>query len=385
MKNESAIIIGAGIGGLAVARALAVRGCRVTVLERYDRAVGASVRNFGMVWPIGLPNGPLYERALLSRSIWLEMLQEAGIWHDTCGSLHVAYAEDELAVLQQYAEANRSLRPCRMLSATAALDMSPALVATGLRGALFNADEMVVDPREAIRRLPAYLSEKYGVQFHWRTPATAVETGVVHSGKQRFEADRVYLCNGPEFEQLFPELWAAAPITRCKLQMLRMVAQPSDFRLGAALCGGLSLAHYAGFEQAADLAPLRARYRAEHADLLELGIHVMAAQNGMGEVTIGDSHAYAHTHDPFDEQSVNAKILGYLSTFVRLRDPRIVQTWHGIYPKLTDGSSEFVMEAAPGVTVLNGFGGGGLGMTQALGLAEQLVAGDYRIKQSLAA
>jgi len=382
MKNESAIVVGAGIVGLAVARALAVRGCRVTVLERFDRAVGASIRNFGMVWPIGVPNGVLYERAMLSRGIWLELLQGAGIWHDSCGSLHVAYADDELSVLQQYAEANRGHRPSRMLSRDAALDLSRALVPEGLRGALFNADELVMDPREAILRLPAYLTEKYDVQFHWRTPVTAVDTAVAHSGSRRFEADRLYLCNGPEFEQLYPELFAAAPITRCKLQMLRLVAQPVDFRLGAALCGGLSLVHYAGFEQAADLAPLRARFQHEHADLLDLGIHVMAAQNGSGEITIGDSHAYAHTHDPFDEQAINAKILGYLSRFARFADPRVAQSWHGVYPKLTDGSSEFVVEAAPGVTAINCVGGGGLGMTLSFGLAEELIAGRYAARQA---
>lgn len=384
MKNESAIVVGAGIVGLAIARALAVRGCRVTVLERYERAVGASVRNFGQIWPIGVPNGALYERALLSCGIWLELLQDTGIWHDTCGSLHVAYAEDELAVLQQYAEANRTRRPCRMLSRDAALALSPALVPDGLHGALFNADEMVIDPREAIRRLPSYLSEKYGVQFHWRTPVTSVETGVVHSGTRRFEADRVYLCNGPVFEQLYPQLWAAAPITRCKLQMLRLVAQPNDFRIGAALCGGLSLVHYAGFEEAADLAPLRMRYAHEHSDLLDLGIHVMAAQNGSGEITIGDSHAYAHTHDPFDEQAINTKILDYLSRFARFADPRIAQTWHGIYPKLTDGGSEFVVEAAPGVTAVNCIGGGGLGMTLSFGLAEELIGGRYALARQAA-
>jgi len=384
MKNESAIVVGAGIVGLAIARALAVRGCRVTVLERYDHAVGASVRNFGQIWPIGVPNGALYERALLSRSIWLELLEGAGIWHDTCGSLHVAYAEDELAVLQQYAEANRSRRPCRMLSRDAALALSPALVPESLHGALLNADEMVIDPREAIRRLPSYLSEKYDVQFHWRTPVTSVDTGVVHSGTRRFEADRVYLCNGPEFEQLYPQLWAAAPITRCKLQMLRLVAQPDDFRIGAALCSGLSLVHYAGFEEAADLAPLRMRYAHEHSDLLDLGIHVMAAQNGSGEITIGDSHAYAHTHDPFDEQAINSKILDYLSRFARFADPRIAQSWHGIYPKLTDGSSEFVVEAAPGVTAVNCIGGGGLGMTLSFGLAEELIGGRYAVARQAA-
>lgn len=377
MKTESALVVGAGIVGLAIARALAARGHRVTVLERYERAVGASVRNFGMIWPIGVTNGAAYERALRSRAIWQEVIDGAKLWHDSCGSLHVAYAQDELEVLAQYAQANRALRPCSLLGRDEALAKSPALVAEGLRGALFNRDEMLVDPREALAALPGYLHERYGVEFHWRTPVTAVETGRIHSGTRRFEADRVFVCSGPEFEQLFPQLYAAAPLTRCKLQMLRLAAQPSGFRLGAALCGGLSLVHYAGFREAADVAPLQARYQAEHADLVELGIHVMAAQNGLGEITIGDSHAYAHTHDPFDEHAINQKVLDYLSRFMQVPDARIAQTWHGIYPKLLDGSSEFVAEPTPGVTLVNAIGGGGLGMTLSFGLAEELVDGRY--------
>ena len=70
MKKKSAIVIGAGIVGLATARALAVRGYSVSVFERNEQAVGASIRNFGMIWPIGQATGPLFERAMLSRSIW---------------------------------------------------------------------------------------------------------------------------------------------------------------------------------------------------------------------------------------------------------------------------------------------------------------------------
>ena len=377
MKSESALVIGAGIVGLAIARALAVRGHRVTVLERYERAVGASVRNFGMIWPIGVTNGAAYERALRSRAIWQEVIDGAKLWHDPCGSLHMAYAQDEWEVLEQYAAANRSLRPCSLLDREQALAKSPALVAENLRGALFNRDEMLVDPREALAALPGYLHERYDVQFHWRTPVTSVESGRVYSGSQRFEADQVFVCSGPEFEQLYPQVYAAAPLTRCKLQMMRLASQPDGFRLGAALCGGLSLVHYAGFQQAADVAPLKARYQQQFGDLIDLGIHVMAAQNGRGEITIGDSHAYAHTHDPFDEQIINAKVLDYLGRFLRLPDPRVIQSWHGIYPKLTDGSSEFVAEPAPGVTIVNAIGGGGLGMTLSFGLAEEIVEGRY--------
>src|ERR1044071_5056023 len=102
--HRSAIVVGAGIVGLATARALAVRKFDVKVIERTDRAVGASIRNFGMIWPIGQPDGELYERAMLSRRIWKEVCDSAGIWYDPVGSLHVAHNKDEAMVLQELAD-----------------------------------------------------------------------------------------------------------------------------------------------------------------------------------------------------------------------------------------------------------------------------------------
>jgi len=377
MKKESAIVIGAGIVGLAMARALAVRGYQVTVLERHERAVGASVRNFGSLWPMGVPNGPLYERAQQSRSIWLSLLRGMKVWHDPCGSLHVARGRDEMLVLERFAEINKDVRPCRVVDADAAREMMPALRPESLQGGLFSSDELLFDPREAIRAIPAYLEEMHGVRFHWQTAVNLVESGVAHAGQRRFQADRIYICGGPDFEWLYPELFAAAPITRCKLQMMRLAPPSSRFRLGPALASGLSMVHYAGFSMVPEVAEVRRRYEREHADLLALGIHLLVMQNGRGEISVGDSHAYAHTHEPFDEQAINTKILDYMRNVLDLPELRTLQTWHGVYAKLTDGGTELVRNPAPGVTIVNGIGG--LGMTLSFGLAEELVDDRYRL------
>lgn len=371
MSTPSAIVIGAGIVGLATARALATRGYKVTVFERNERAVGASIRNFGMVWPIGQPNGDLFERAMLSKSIWKQTCQEAGIWHDEVGSLHLAYSNDELEVMEQYAAINQSARDCALLTPHQTLNKSEGANPAGLKGALWSGTEMILEAREAISAVAHHLAEKYKVQFYWNTAINEISGTKVTSGKRSWQADEVFICSGVEFETLYPELFASFQITKCKLQMLRLAAQPNNWRIGPALCGSLSMIHYPGFQAAPALTVLRKRYETEFAEYLKWGIHVMAAQNHTGELTIGDSHEYGLVHDPFDKDFINRMILQYLETFTNFKDTRVIQTWNGIYAKMTGGQTELVVEADPGVMIINGLGGNG--MTLSFGLCEQII------------
>ena len=371
LSKQNAIVIGAGIVGLATARAFAIRGYTVTVFERNERAVGASIRNFGMIWPIGQPTGTLYERAMLSRSIWKEICTEAKIWHDEVGSLHLAYQDDELQAITEYVEANRQYRDCTVLNPKQAMQKSPAVNSSGLKGALWSADEMILESRVAIGQVALYLSEKYDVTFYWNTAISRIEYPTVMSGNTSWQADEIYVCSGVDFETLYPELFLQAAITKCKLQMMRLVAQPDDWRIGPSLCGGLSMIHYPGFQSAKSLPALRKRYEAQYGGHLEWGVHVMVSQNGAGELTIGDSHEYGLVHDPFDKQFINNLITGYLHTFAKFKDWQMIQSWNGIYSKMTDGQTELVIDAADGVTVINGLGGNG--MTLSFGLCEQLI------------
>ncbi|MBS1654623.1 MAG: TIGR03364 family FAD-dependent oxidoreductase, partial [Bacteroidetes bacterium] len=319
---ENAIVIGAGIVGLAMARALAIRGYEVTVIERTEKAVGASVRNFGMLWPIGQPDGELFETAMLSKSIWKTVAEEAGIWYDEVGSLHIAKSKEEWQVLQELASVYQH-RGYRLLDPVLTVEYAPAVVNENLYGSLFSGDEMIVDPRRAIAAIPGWLNEKFGVQFIWGKAITDIAYPSVYAGKEEWEASEIYVCSGADFETLYPEIYTASSLTKCKLQMMRMKAQPGNERIGPSLCGGLSLVHYNSFKAASSWQQLKEKFQSDYPEYLKWGIHVMVSQNESGELTVGDSHEYALTHDPFDKQFINQLILDYLGTFARFKDETI--------------------------------------------------------------
>jgi FAD dependent oxidoreductase TIGR03364 len=375
MQSRTAIVVGAGIVGLATARALALRGFSVKVFERSEKAVGASIRNFGMVWPIGQPGGKMYDRAIRSREIWKEIASEGGFWCEPSGSLHLAYKPDEWQVLQELCECFREEgRAVRLLDKQSVTQISAAAIPEGLLGGLYSSDELLVDPREAIANLPGWMTERLNVEFHWGKCVSNISDQIVYIGnEEEYGADLIFICNGADFETLYPETFCRLPVTKCKLQMMRTVSQPDEWRIGPALCGGLSLTHYASFRAAPSLPELKQRYAEEMPGYLEWGIHVMMAQNGRGELTVGDSHEYGLTHDPFDRDFINKMILDYLRGFARLRDYRIAETWNGVYTKLTNGESDLFFSPEPYVYVINGVGGAG--MTLSFGLAEELVAG----------
>lgn len=373
--KKSAIVIGAGIVGLATARALAIRGYQVTVFERNGKATGASIRNFGMIWPIGQPKGKLLERAMVSKSIWKQIAKEAHIWYSETGSLHIANHHDELGVLEEFAEANKGIRNCKVINAADTLSKSKIINPNSLKGALFSEDEMIIEAREAVHQVTLYLASKYKVVFHFNKAISRISYPNVFSGHECFAADELFICSGADFETLYPEVFLGLPITKCKLQMMRLEGFANTNDDSPSLCGGLSLIHYKSFLEANSLPLLKQRYQTDSEEYIKWGIHVMLSQNFNGEFTIGDSHEYGFELDPFDKKNINHLILDYLKTFVKMKSYVVSQTWNGIYPKLINDQTELVLNVEEGVKIINGLGGNG--MTLSFGLAESVIAGDY--------
>jgi FAD dependent oxidoreductase TIGR03364 len=365
-----AAVVGAGVIGLAHAYHLARSGRRVVVFERSPRAVGASIRNFGMVWPIGQPAGEAHETALRSRAIWQEVLTAAGIWHENVGSLHLAYHDDEAQVLEEFAGAGEANGyPCELLTPERVGELTGAIKLEGLHVALFSPTETCVDPRETIASLPGYLERAYGVRFEFGTAVTEVDTGRLVAGDREWSAKQIFLCTGDDLATLYPQLLQEAGLIRCKLQMMR--SEPyADWRLGPMPAAGLTLTHYRCFAECPTLPAVKARIAAEMPDYVRYGIHVMASQNGRGELTLGDSHEYDDRIEPFDKSEIDELILSYLAGFLQAPDLRIASRWQGIYVKHPT-EPYIVRRPAPGITLVTALGGAG--MTLSFGLAERVV------------
>jgi FAD dependent oxidoreductase TIGR03364 len=365
-------VIGAGIVGLAHAYHLAKRGRRVIVFERDRQAAGASVRNLGMLWPIGQPFGPRRSLAARSLQIWLDVLAATGLWHEHTGSLHLAYRDDEAQVLGEFAKESLGHgAPVALLGPAQVADRAPAVKRAGFQLALWSPAEVCVDPREVTGRLPDWLNRTFGVVFHFGCTITAVQVPELVAGELRWTAGRVWVCCGDELRLLFPEQFQQSGLVRCKLQMMRSQPYREQFRIGPLLAAGLTLRHYDSFRNCPTLAALKRRIAAESPWMDHFGIHVLVAQNGHGELTIGDSHEYGDAIEPFDKTEIDEWILGYLETFLDVPGLRIASRWHGTYAKHRS-DPYLVIRPAPGVTAITGVGGAG--MTLSFGLAEQVVA-----------
>ena len=364
-------VIGAGIVGLAHAWAAAKRGLKVVLLERTDWAVGASIRNFGLLWPIGQPFGPAHDRAMRARALWLEVASKAGLYCADTGSLHLAYRDDEQAVLEEYfATARPHGHDRALLAPNEVLQRSRAVQSSGLRCALWSPTEAMVDPREAIRRIPHWLAAEFGVQLRFGQMVLGINAPELQTATETWRANHIFVCTGADFEMLYPEVFAGSGITKCKLQMMRTAPQPNGWQLGPSLCAGLTLTHYDSFKTCKTLAALAQRVKNETPFYVEHGIHVLLSQTRLGELTIGDSHHYGLTLEPFDREDINAAINNYLRSFAVAPAFEIAERWNGVYAKLK-GKTEFIAEPENGVTVVNGLGGAG--MTMSFGLAEEVV------------
>ncbi len=369
MSPPHVIIIGAGIIGLAHAVSAREAGYQVILLERDGRALGASVRNFGTLWPIGCAFGVERDQALLGVQRWKELAAKAGFWIRPQGSLSLAYREEAWDVLSQFAGQGGGFE---LLDSPETQHRFPSVNGKGLRGALHSAAETVVHPPSAILALTEY-ARRIGVEFHFGTPVVKVhEDAVETSDGRRFRFHRLVIAAGEEMRLLFPEALAAAEVQRCRLQMMRTVPQPPGFDLGAIFVSDLTLCHYPAFRDCPATPALRARLEAELPRHRDWGVHVIAAQHHDGSLTLGDSHEYGLDFIPDSFPEVEELILSALRDFVCVPELSIAARWQGVYLKSMKGQTQVVLHPQPGVTMVTAMGG--LGMTLSWGLAQNTIS-----------
>jgi FAD dependent oxidoreductase TIGR03364 len=207
-----------------------------------------------------------------------------------------------------------------------------------------------------------------GVEVRTGCPVIGIDLPAVETSEGQWTVDRAIVCSGDEFATLYPDVFAASGMTRCKLQMMRTAPQPNGWDLGPALAAGLTLRFYKAFRDCTTLPALRARIARDMPEYDRWGIHTLVSQTADGAITLGDSHEYGSSPEIFDRTEIDQLILDNIKTYLALPDDRIVERWHGVYawhPEL----SVVRCEPAPGVQIVTGVGGSG--MTLSFGLAER--------------
>ncbi|HEY4133995.1 MAG TPA: NAD(P)/FAD-dependent oxidoreductase [Alphaproteobacteria bacterium] len=136
VERADAVVIGAGVVGLAVARALALAGREVIVLEAADAiGTGTSSRNSEVIHAgIYYPKDSLKARLCVAGSRRLfDYCASRGVGHRRCGKLIVAADEAQMAALEglrQKAHANGATE-VHWIEAAEAKALEPALACVG--------------------------------------------------------------------------------------------------------------------------------------------------------------------------------------------------------------------------------------------------------------
>lgn len=170
------IIVGAGVVGLAIARALAMSGHEVIVTERHDLIGSETSSRSSEVIHAGIyyPKGSLRARFCVDGKHQLyRFCEENGVDHARCEKLIVAGNDEQLARLDKMKEtaAGNGVDDLVRLSAAQAMQLEPAVRCTG---ALLSPSTGIVDSHGFMVALEGHAAT-YGGQVALQTDVTAIE------------------------------------------------------------------------------------------------------------------------------------------------------------------------------------------------------------------
>lgn len=202
MYDVDVVVAGAGVVGLAIARALAFMGRDVMVLEAEDAfGTGTSSRNSEVIHAgIYYPQGSLKARLCVGgRKKLYEYCETHGVPHKKCGKLIVATSEAQLAELRKItAAAAANGVNLQQLSAMQARALEPEL---RCEGALFSPETGIVDSHSLMLSLLGE-AERHGASLvcHSKVCGARIERDgiriTVNDGQTDLHARMLINCGG---------------------------------------------------------------------------------------------------------------------------------------------------------------------------------------------
>jgi L-2-hydroxyglutarate oxidase LhgO len=174
MDTVDAVVIGAGVVGLAVARALAIRGRETLILEACEQfGTGASSRNSEVIHAgIYYPQGSLKARLCIAgRDLLYGFCEQYGIAHQRCGKLIAATSDTQLPQLERIRSAAQAHGVAlAFLGRDEAVRLEPELSCVG---ALHSPLTGIIDSHEYMLALLGQ-SQTHGAMLACHSRVTAI-------------------------------------------------------------------------------------------------------------------------------------------------------------------------------------------------------------------
>ncbi len=158
------VVVGAGVVGLAIARALALKGQEVLVLERHDRigsetsSRNSEVIHAGLYYPPGSLRAKL---CVAGKQLLYRFCAENGVAHTRCGKLLVATQDAEIAKLEGIAKTAHAngVDDLTRLSAAEARALEPEVACVA---AYLSPSTGVIDSHGLMLALEGHLTSRGG-------------------------------------------------------------------------------------------------------------------------------------------------------------------------------------------------------------------------------
>lgn len=372
-------IVGGGILGTFHAYHALELGLKVCLLEKDAYPQGATTQNFGQVVPSGM-NSKWQKLGRESLRIYKDIQSQFDISIRQNGTVYLASNEEEEQLLVELrAINNNNDYASRMLTKGECMDQYPGLRKEYVKAGLFFPDEVTVEPRTMIHRLQEYLTTQKGLTMKTHFTVVSCErngdwTTVRSTSNEVVLAKKVIICNGSDFKNLYPEVFAQSDLEVSKLQMMQTKPQ-KDYSLKGSILTGWSIRRYEAFHECPSFAQVKQN---EPADSLQKkwGVHILFKQAMDGSVILGDSHQYADVDKMEDlgydlDMDIDHFMLEEAKKIMELPTYEIQRRWYGMYSQCKT-SDIFQKTIDEHIHIVTGIGG--KGMTGSAGFAKKNIA-----------